>query len=80
MGREKEEFHFPEMTEEEAFEGSEEEWKAEQQRRQHFQESLSKEEKVHFILGAVSGGLAIAGVFLVVFFLFLLFATKVWLR
>lgn len=80
MNREKEEFHFPAKTEEEAFEGTKEEWEAEKLRRQYQKDTMNSEEKVHFILGAVLAGLSIAGVFLVVFFLFLLFATKVWLR
>lgn len=49
------------------------------QRKQHA-DNMTKEETFHFILGAVSGGLMIAGVFVVVFFIFLLFATNVWLK
>ncbi len=63
------EFQYPEFQEE-----------LEEHRQQHMyaQEQMSGEEKVHFIAGAVAAGLVIAGVFIVVFFLFLLFCTKVW--
>ena len=80
MDRYEEKFQFPKMTEKESFEGNEEEWEAEQLRRQYSRNTMNKEEKFHYILGAVAGALAVAGVFLVVFFLFLLFATKVWLK
>lgn len=79
MYQKEEEFQFPKMTEEEFFEGTKEEWEAEKLRRRYMQENLSKGEKAHYILGAVAGGLIIAGTFLIVFFFFLLFATKVWL-
>ena len=64
------EFQYPEFQEE-----------LEEHRQQHMweQEKMSGEETVHYITGAVAAGLVIAGVFLVVFFLFLLFCTKVWL-
>ena len=63
------EFQYPEFQEE-----------LEEHRQQHMyaQEQMSGEEKVHFIAGAVMAGLAILAVFVVVFFLFLLFCTKVW--
>lgn len=63
-------FQYPEYQEE-----------LEEHRQQHRiqQEELTGEQKVHFIAGAVGAGLLIAGVFVVVFFLFLLFCTKVWL-
>ena len=48
--------------------------------RKQYAENMTKEETFHFILGAVSGGLMIAGVFILVFFIFLLFATTVWLK
>jgi len=63
-------FQYPEFEEE-----------LEEYRQQHMmhQQQLTGEEKVHFITGAVAAGLVIAGVFMVVFFLFLLFCTQVWL-
>ena len=62
------EFQYPEFQEE-----------LEEHRQQHMyaQETMSGGEKVHFIAGAVMAGLAILAVFGVVFFLFLLFCTKV---
>ena len=52
----------------------------EEHRQQHMyqQEQMTDGEKVHFIAGAIMAGLAILAVFGVVFFLFLLFCTKVW--
>lgn len=53
----------------------------EEHRQQHMyqQEQMTGEEKVHYITGAVAAGLVIAGVFMIIFFLFLLFCTHVWL-
>lgn len=64
------EFQYPEFQEEED----------EQDKPYMVQPELTKEEKLHYLLGAVSAGLMIAGVFLVAAFLFLLFCTKIWLR
>ena len=63
------EFQYPEFQEE-----------MEEHRQQHMyaQEQMTGGEKAHFIAGAVMAGLAILAVFGVVFFLFLLFCTKVW--
>ena len=62
-------FQYPEYQEE-----------LDEHRQQHMyhQEQMTGEERIHFITGAVAAGLVIAGVFLMVFFLFLLFCTKVW--
>ena len=64
------EFQYPEFQEE-----------LEEHRQQHMyaQEQMSGSEKAHFIAGAVAAGLAILAVFGVVFFLFILFCTNVWL-
>ncbi len=63
-------FEYPEYQEE-----------LEEHRQQHMyaQEQMSGGEKACFIAGAVAAGLAILAVFGVVFFLFLLFCTHVWL-
>ena len=63
------EFQYPEYQEE-----------LDEHRQQHMyqQEQMTGEEKFHYIIGAVAAGLAILAVFGVVFFLFLLFCTKVW--
>lgn len=63
-------FQYPEYQEE-----------LDEHRQQHMweQEKMNDEETVHYITGAVAAGLVIAGVFIVIFFLFLLFCTKVWL-
>ena len=63
-------FEYPEYQEE-----------LDEHRQQHMyqQEQMTGEEKIHYITGAVAAGLVIAGVFLIIFFLFLLFCTKVWL-
>ena len=63
------EFQYPEFQEE-----------LEEHKRQHMyaQEQMSGSEKAHVIAGAVMAGLAILAVFGVVYFLFLLFCTKVW--
>ena len=53
----------------------------EEHRQQHMyeQDRISGEETIHYITGAVAAGLVIVAIFGVVFFLFLLFCTKVWL-
>lgn len=80
MNRNKEEeFQFPSFTEEELSEYEDGEREAELQRKRFLQEGLDREQTFHFILGAVASGLVIAGVYLVVYFLFLLFAVKVGL-
>ena len=43
-------------------------------------EPLSREERRHYILGAVLAALAVAAVFGLAYFLFLWFCTGVWLR
>ncbi len=43
-------------------------------------EPMSAEDRRHYILGALLAALAIAAVFGVVFFLFILFCTKIWFR
>ena len=55
-----------------------EELEEHRQRHMYQQEQMTDGEKVHFIAGAIMAGLAILAVFGVVFFLFLLFCTKVW--
>jgi len=57
----------------------EEEAELEAKRRAHMQQDqLDFGEKMSLIGGAVGAGLVVAGVFIVAFFLFLLFCTKVW--
>lgn len=43
-----------------------------------YRDELSFGEKMSLIGGAVGAGLVIAGIFIIAFFLFLLFCTKVW--
>ena len=50
-----------------------------EQRQQQMQMELSVGERLRIIWGAVAAGLLVAGIFIVLFFLFLLFCTKVWM-
>ncbi len=49
------------------------------QRQQQMQNDLTFGERLRLIWGATAAGLLVAGVFIAIFFLVLLFCTKVWL-
>ena len=74
-----EEFQFPHLTEEELLDYKSEERESDLQRRKFMKDRMDRGQTFHFILGAVAAGLVIAGIYLVVYFLFLLFAVKIGL-
>lgn len=67
MNKNEYEFQYPEFQEEEESPSYMEEPR------------LTFGESLHYMLGAVSAGLVIAGVFLLAAFIFILFCIKVWL-
>lgn len=69
MNKKEYEFQYPEFQEEE-----------EENPSYMTEPKLTFSESLHYMLGAVSAGLVIAGVFLLAAFMFILFCVKVWMR
>ena len=49
-----------------------------EKRKEQLRQDISAGEKLSIVGGAVAAGLVVAGIFILVFFIFLLLCTKVW--